>query len=104
MEGVAGFWVGRVEHGARHAASQQNLVGVADEAVEGCVVRNLSILEGRVLVRVANGGEASVAPDEVRSEDDPTPVVLEPLRRIDAPDLPEPVRVAGPQCSGWGIS
>src|SRR5690606_11834898 len=85
-----------VDERADHAAREKHLVGVADQ-LRGLRVRHRLRPEGGVAAGLAPHHRPAVAEDEVGAEDDPDPVVLEPLRGIDAAHLPETAGVRGPQ-------
>jgi len=82
---------------AAHSARQEDLVDVADEAVEVGVAHRGAVPEVGVLVRGPDGDPPAIAPHEVRAEDHAGVVVLEALGRVHTADLAEASGVGGPQ-------
>jgi hypothetical protein len=96
LEELLGLRVGGVNVDATQAAGERHLVDVAHQKVEVGVADLRGVAEVGVAVGAADG-DPPAAPDEIESEQDAVPLVLETLGGIDAADLAEASLVAGPQ-------
>src|SRR3954471_19377745 len=92
-----GLAVGGVQQGSPHAPAQKHLVDVSDECVELLIVDTFRVSEVGVAVLRADSDPMVRSPHKVWTQQDAVPVVLEALCRVDAADLAEAGRLAGPQ-------
>ena len=71
--------------------------------IESIIWHRLGVSEIRISIGVANANESAISPNQIRSDNYATPVVFEPLGRVDAAHLSEASLVGSPQCARRSI-